>query len=166
VVPRNLGPVEFVVAPLVDGHPDPALLLRLSELVDAGGVRILDVVTATRDQAGTTSWSDVDDAEFALAGVELALPGLVSEQDIREVLARVVPGGWAIILVERTWDSPRGPYRTPGATVISVAHIPAAIAEAVIEDLAVDDDSGLGRDQAGDPNDEPDDGRNGEGRGD
>jgi hypothetical protein len=132
---RHLGPVEFVAAPLIEGHPDPALLRRLSDLVDAGGLRVLDVVTAARTPAGTVSWSDVDAAEFALAGVELGLPGLVSEQDIHEVLARLAPGGWAIVLVERTWDFPRSPYRTPGATVVSVAHIPAAVAEAVIDDL-------------------------------
>lgn len=132
--PRPLGPVEFLAARLVEGHPDPDLLRRLSELVRAGGVRVLDFVVATRTGQGSVSWSDVDAEEFSLAGIDLAVPGLISEQDIREVLARLAPGGWAIILVEHTWSSPEREFRHPGATVLSVAHIPAAIAERALDE--------------------------------
>lgn len=140
VVPRNLGPMEFVVAPLVEDHPDPELLLRLAELVHAGGLRVMDVVVATRIPFGSMSWSDIDGDEFSLAGIDLAAPGLISEQDIQEVLGRVAPGGWAIVLIERTWDSPREHYRSPGATVISVAHVPADVAEAVLDDLGYEEE--------------------------
>jgi hypothetical protein len=132
--PRSLGPVEFLVARLVEGHPDPDLLRRLSELVRAGGVRVLDFVVATRTVHGTVSWSDIDAEEFSLAGIDLLVPGMITEQDIREVLTRVTSGGWAIIVVEHTWSSPERQFRHPGATVVSVAHIPAAIAEAALEE--------------------------------
>jgi hypothetical protein len=131
--------VEFLVARLVEGRPDPDLLRRLSELVRAGGVRVLDFVVATRTALGTVSWSDIDAEEFSLAGIDLIVPGMITEQDIREVLTRVASGGWAIIVVEHTWSSPERQFRHPGATVVSVAHIPAAIAQAALEEAMSDE---------------------------
>ncbi|HRO31490.1 DUF6325 family protein [Citricoccus sp.] len=131
--PGPLGPVEFLAARLVEARPDPDLLRRLSELVRAGGVRVLDFVVASRTAHGRVSWSDVDAEEFSLAGVDLLVPGMITEQDIREVLAMVTPGGWAIILVEHTWSSPERQFRHPGAMVVPVAHVPAAAAEAALE---------------------------------
>jgi Family of unknown function (DUF6325) len=147
--PRTLGPVEFLVARLVEGQPDPDLLRRLSELVRAGGVRVLDFVVATRTVQGAVSWSDVDAEEFSLAGIDLVIPGMISEQDIREVLARVASGGWAIIVVEHTWSSPERQFRHPGATVLSVAHIPAALAEAALAE-AMRDAEAMGDEEADD----------------
>jgi hypothetical protein len=131
--PGPLGPVEFLAARLVEARPDPDLLRRLSELVRAGGVRVLDFVVASRTAHGRVSWSDVDAEEFSLAGVDLLARGMITEQDIREVLALVTPGGWAIILVEHTWSSPERQFRHPGAMVVPVAHVPAAAAEAALE---------------------------------
>ncbi|MCY1158202.1 MAG: hypothetical protein MOP51_1225 [Citricoccus sp.] len=142
-----LGPVEFLAARLVEARPDPDLLRRLSELVRAGGVRVLDFVVATRTAHGLVSWSDIDAEEFSLAGVDLLVPGMITEQDIREVLARLAPGGWAIFVVEHTWSYPEHQFRHPGATVVSVAHIPAAVAEAALKE-AMSDEEGVSDEEA------------------
>jgi hypothetical protein len=146
-----LGPVEFLAARLVEARPDPDLLRRLSELVRAGGVRVLDFVVATRTAHGTVSWSDIDAEEFSLAGIDLVVPGMITEQDIREVLTRVPPGGWAIIVVEHTWSSPERQFRHPGATVVSVAHIPAAIAEAALAAALLEEEAKLDEESDGNP---------------
>jgi hypothetical protein len=146
-----LGPVEFLAARLVETRPDPDLLRRLSELVRAGGVRVLDFVIATRTVHGLVSWSDIDAEEFSLAGVDLLVPGLITEQDIREVLTRVAPGGWAIIVVEHTWSFPERQFRHPGATVVSVAYIPAAIAEAALTEAMLDEEAIFDEEADGNP---------------
>ncbi len=93
----------------------------------------MDFAIATLTETQSMSWSDVDEDEFALAGITLKLPGLIAEQDFQYVLDKVGVGGWAVVLVEHTWSFPKSQYQRAGATLIPITTIPNEIAEAVLE---------------------------------
>lgn len=127
-----LGDVEILVVRLGSDHPSPATLESLLGLVEAGALQILDVVVARRRTNDGFDLTEVDHAQFALAGLALRVPGLLGSDDVRH-LARSAPlHVWvALVLVELSWATRirRDLLGTPDM-LTDVRPIPAAVANA------------------------------------
>ncbi|WP_448256543.1 DUF6325 family protein [Microbacterium aurum] len=131
------GPVEFTLVALDEDQPSAAVLAALSEVLDAGIVRVLDFVVIAKAEDGTITITEVD-GDFALG-----MPGLAGDEDVADVAALIEPGTsaalvafellWAKNLAEKLHDS--------GAEVLSVERIPAPVVNALID--AVDDETDL-----------------------
>ncbi|UYO97643.1 DUF6325 family protein [Microbacterium sp. M28] len=58
----EFGPVEFVLAGFIGEEPDPVVIEAIAQLVDAGTVRLIDLLHVSRDLDGVVRWVEVDDA--------------------------------------------------------------------------------------------------------
>ncbi|WP_431073298.1 DUF6325 family protein [Microbacterium phyllosphaerae] len=133
-VTRALGDVEFFVVRLDSDHLRPSVLEALLRQVEAGTVRVLDVLLIRRPTPHEFGLIEVDSDEFALAGLELHARGLVAEDDVRH-FAAVLPVATSalLILVEPTWAEQFSAELTfNGDTVLATQFIPAAVANAVL----------------------------------
>jgi len=131
---RTLGDVEFVVVHLDSGHLGPMVLEALLLQVESGAVRLLDLVIVHHVASDEYHLTEVDIDEFALAGLRMHTPGLVSEDDVRHFAAGLPLGAAAaLILVEPTWSErfSRDVGRR-GARVLARQPIPAAVANTVL----------------------------------
>lgn len=129
---RALGDLEILVVRLSSDHPSPATLEALLRLVEAGALQILDVVVARRRTTNGFDLTEVDAAQFALAGLPLRVPGLLGSDDVRHVTRSVPLQTWvALVLVEIVWVPRlrRDLLGTPD-TLTEVRRIPAAVANA------------------------------------
>ncbi|MFZ0323771.1 MAG: DUF6325 family protein [Actinomycetes bacterium] len=127
----EVGPVDYLVVEFPGNKMTGEALPMLVDLVDAGIIRILDLVFVRRDLDGTLTVLEI--ADFDGDGVEdLAIfqgasSGLLDEDDINESGAVIEPGSSAGILVfENRWAAPFvGALRRSGAEVVASGRIPA-----------------------------------------
>jgi hypothetical protein len=133
-VTRTLGDVEFFVVRLGSDHLRPSVLEALLRQVEAGTVRVLDVLLIRRPTPREFGLSEVDADEFTLAGLELHARGIVSEDDVRHFAAGLpVASSALLILVEPTWAAQFCAELTfNGDTILATQFIPAAVANAVL----------------------------------
>lgn len=131
---RTLGDVEFVVVHLDNGHLSPTVLEALLHQVEAGAVRLLDLLVIERLTREEYRLTEVDRDEFTLAGLALHTPGLVGDEDVRHFASELPAGAAAaLILVEPTWGErfSRDIGRR-GARVLTRQPIPAAVANSLL----------------------------------
>src|SRR5262245_57786515 len=104
----GLGPISYLIVEFpgnkMTGEGFPALL----ELVDAGLIRILDLVFVTRDTDGSMRMlelSDIDgDGSLDLAVFAGASSGLIDQTDLDDAAGAIEPGSSAgILLFENRW---------------------------------------------------------------
>ena len=107
------GPVDYLVVEFPGNQMKGEALARLVDLVDAGTIRILDLVFVRRDLDGSTTTveiADLDgDGELDLAVFEGASSGLIDADDVGAAAAVIDPGSSAGSWSTRT----PGPHRSP-----------------------------------------------------
>jgi hypothetical protein len=137
---RAFGDVEIVVVHLDDGLLGSAVLDVLLRQVEAGRVRLLDMVLVHRSADGRHRLAEVDRHELALTGLELSAPG-VGDDDARHFAARMPAGSsLALILVEPTGiEGFVRDLRRRGSRVVTTEAVPAVIANAVWRSAAESD---------------------------
>lgn len=130
-----LGDIEFVVVQLDDDHLSPSILVALLRQVEGGTLRLLDFLIAHRVSSHEYRLIEVDADDFALAGLGLHTPGLVSEDDVRHFLPGLPVGALAaLILVEPTWSRQLTRDLSPfGDRVLATQSIPAVVANTVLD---------------------------------
>ena len=102
------GPVEILLIEFDGETPGPGVVDAITELIDAGTVRLLDLLFVSRAADGTVSaleWELVRD-EYGFGEVELELEavGLAGEEDVAELAEMIDPGtSAALLVVELTW---------------------------------------------------------------
>ncbi len=104
------GPVE-ILAGEFDGDPPPELARALATAIDAGTIRLIDVLFATRAADGRISSVEVSElgAEAAASWHELEgeVLGLVNDDDLQAIAHTLTPGRTAAVLVvEQLWLRP------------------------------------------------------------
>jgi hypothetical protein len=126
------GPIDFL---LLEAHPDEItgdVARALLDLVEAGIVRIYDLLAIRKDEDGTFSGFDVTDLSadgvgdfVAFAG---ARSGLIGDDDLAEAANAIEPGTIGVLIVyENTWAIPFvAAARRAGAQVVASARIPAS----------------------------------------
>ena len=108
----ELGSVDFLVVEFPAGQANftGEMAAELSSLVDAGVIRMLDLLIITKDVDGTIDAFEVDDFEGLdeLRVLETELAVLLAEDDVADLAAAMEPGSVAGVLV---WEN-RGRHRS------------------------------------------------------
>jgi uncharacterized protein DUF6325 len=137
----ELGPVDFVIVEFPAGESNftGEMAEELLRLVDAGTIRIIDVLILTKDENGDIDAIELEDLDDLgeLARIEADLAEFLAEEDIVNLAAAMDPGSVAGVLVyENLWAAPFGAAaRRAGGQLIANGRIPI---QAIIASLEAD----------------------------
>jgi Family of unknown function (DUF6325) len=104
----DIGPVEYIVIGFAENRFTGEIAPALSEMVEAGLIRVIDLAVVSKDADGTVTILEAQEltpeATAALVKLEGAVRGLLSEADLQELADDLVPGSTAAaLLVEHIW---------------------------------------------------------------
>ena len=126
----ELGPVDYLVVEFPPGasHFTGEMATELAKLVDAGTVRLLDLLIVTKDENGEIEGMEIEDLDQLdeLRRAETQLADLLAAEDIVNLAAAMKPGTVAGVLVwENTWAAPfASAARRSGGQLIANGRIP------------------------------------------
>jgi hypothetical protein len=135
----ELGPVDYLVVEFPAGRQNftGEMVTELASLVDAGTIRVLDLLILTKDDDGTIDAFEVEDFEGLdeLRTLETALAELLAAEDVEHLAAAMEPGSVAGVLVwENRWAAPfASAARRSGGQLIADGRIPIQAILASIE---------------------------------
>ena len=139
---NDLGPVDYVIVEFPAGASNftGEMAAELVALVDAGTIRVIDILILTKDEDGTVDAMELSDvAELGpLAGIEAELAELLAEDDIVHLAAAMDPGSVAGVLIwENLWAAPfASAARRSGGQLIADGRIPI---QAIIASIEADE---------------------------
>jgi hypothetical protein len=138
----GLGPVDYLVVEFPAGarNFNGEMLDELLALVDAGTIRLIDMLILTKDAEGNVDameLSDLDDLGPLLT-IEAELAELLAEDDVMHLAAAMDPGSVAGVLIwENLWAAPfASAARRAGGQLIADGRIPI---QAIIAAIEADD---------------------------
>ena len=138
----ELGPVDYVVVEFPAGQStfDGTMATELLNLVEAGTIRLIDVLILTKGEDGSvdaTELADLDDL-VPLQVLETELAELLAEDDVIHLAAAMDPGSTAGVLIwENLWAAPfAAAARHAGGQLIADGRIPI---QAIIASIEADD---------------------------
>jgi uncharacterized protein DUF6325 len=126
----ELGPVDFLVVefPAGTSHFSGEMAEELASLVDAGTIRVLDVLILAKDADGSVEALELDDLDQVdeLRAIETELATILAEEDVEHLAAAMEPGSVAGVLVwENRWAAPfASAARRSGGQLIASGRIP------------------------------------------
>ena len=135
----ELGPVDYMVVEFPAGHSNftGEMANELLALVDAGTIRVIDILILTKDQDGSIDAMELSDIEELgpLQQVEAQLAELLAEDDVAHLAAAMEPGSTAGVLIwENLWAAPfASAARRSGGQLIAHGRIPIQAIIASIE---------------------------------
>src|SRR3954467_11829243 len=135
----ELGPVDYVVVEFPAGASNftGEMAKELLALVDAGTIRVVDILILTKDQDGTVEAMELSDIEELgeLARLESELAELLAADDVINLAAAMDPGSTAgVIIWENLWAAPfASAARRSGGQLIANGRIPIQAIIASIE---------------------------------
>ncbi len=105
------GPVDFLIVEFPAGESNftGEIAEEIVRLVDAGTIRVIDMIVITKDADGNLDAVEISDAEDLgpLTAIEAGLAGLLAEEDVAYLAAAMEPGSVAGVLVyENLWAAP------------------------------------------------------------
>ena len=140
----ELGSVDFLVVEFPAGQANFSgeMAAELLSLVDAGVIRILDLLIITKDVDGTVDAFEADDFEGLdeLRVLETELAVLLAEDDVADLAAAMEPGSVAGVLVwENRWAAPfASAARRAGGQLVANGRIPI---QAILASMEADEAS-------------------------
>jgi len=135
----ELGPVDYVVIEFPAGaqHFSGEVAGELAKLVEAGTIRVLDVLVLAKDADGSVEAMELDDLDEMdeLRVVEAQLAEILAEEDVLHLAAAMEPGSVAgVVIWENTWAAPFGSAaRRAGGQLIASGRIPIQAIAAALE---------------------------------
>jgi hypothetical protein len=141
----ELGPVDYVIVEFPKGQANftGEMAEELIKLVEAGTIRVVDILILVKDDDGTIEameLSDLDDLG-PLEVLEAEMAELLAEEDVVNLAAAMDPGSTAGVLIyENVWAAPfASAARRSGGQLIANGRIPIqAIAAAIAADEALE----------------------------
>ena len=140
----ELGPVDYVVVEFPAGASNftGEMVEELLALVDAGTIRVIDVLILTKSDDGTVDAMELSDVEDLgdLQALEAQLAELLAADDVEHLAAAMDPGSTAGVLIyENLWAAPfASAARRSGGQLIANGRIPIqAIIASIEADAAV-----------------------------
>jgi hypothetical protein len=139
---EELGPVDFLIVEFPAGQANftGEMAAELSSLVEAGTIRILDVLIITKDADGAIDAFEADDFDGLdqLRVLETELAVLLAEDDVADLAAAMEPGSVAGVLVwENRWAAPfASAARRAGGQLVANGRIPI---QAIIASIQADE---------------------------
>jgi len=138
----QLGPVDFIIVEFPAGERNftGEAADELIALVEAGSIRVIDLLFLVKDQDGNIEameLSDLDDLG-PFQALEAELAEFLAEDDVAHLAAAMDPGSVAGVLVyENLWAAPfASAVRRAGGQLIANGRIPA---QAIIAALEADE---------------------------
>jgi hypothetical protein len=135
----EFGPVEMILAAFEGDSPDPEVLDAIAELMEAGTVRLIDLLQVSRDEQGGVHYMEIDEAGIEFGEMELAGSGLTSSEDVEALGAGMPLGTSAVLLVvELLWAKHLASrLAASGGFVVDSIRIPAPVVNAVVAEARV-----------------------------
>ena len=138
----ELGPVDYLVVEFPAGESNftGEMVKELLALVDAGTIRVIDVVILTKDADGSVDAMELSDVDELgpLQALEADLAELLAAEDVAHLAAAMEPGSTAGVLIwENLWAAPfASAARRSGGQLIADGRIPI---QAIIASIEADD---------------------------
>ena len=135
----ELGPVDYLVVEFPAGESNftGEMVKELLALVDAGTIRVIDVVILTKDADGSVDAMELSDVDELgpLQALETELAELLAAEDVAHLAAAMDPGSTAGVLIwENLWAAPfAAAARRSGGQLIANGRIPIQAIIASIE---------------------------------
>jgi len=138
----SLGPVDYIVVEFPAGASNftGEMADELIALVEAGTIRVIDVLILTKNEDGTVDAMELSEIEQLgpLQAVEAQLAELLAEEDVAHLAAAMDPGSTAGVLIwENLWAAPfASAARRSGGQLIANGRIPI---QAIIASIEADE---------------------------
>ena len=138
----ELGPVYYLVVEFPAGASNftGEMAKELIALVDAGTIRVIDVLVLTKNEDGTVDAMELSDIEELgeLQALEADLAELLAADDVINLAAAMDPGSTAGVLIwENLWAAPfASAARHSGGQLIATGRIPI---QAIIASIEADE---------------------------
>ena len=138
----ELGPVDYVIIEFPAGKSNftGEMAKELLALVDAGTIRVIDIVILTKSEDGSVDAIELSDVgELGeLQAIEAQLAELLAADDIEHLAAAMDPGSTAGVLIwENLWAAPfAAAARRSGGQLIADGRIPI---QAIIASIEADE---------------------------
>jgi hypothetical protein len=138
----ELGPVDYIVVEFPAGKSSftGEMAKELLALVDAGTIRLIDVLILLKDEDGTVEAIELSDIEELgeLQALEAELAELLAADDVAHLAAAMDPGSTAGVLIyENLWAAPfASAARRSGGQLIANGRIPI---QAIIASIEADE---------------------------
>src|SRR6476659_1835321 len=139
----DLGPVDYLVVEFPAGASNftGEMAAELVALVDAGTIRLIDVLILTKDEDGSVEATELENIEELgeLQAVEAQLAELLAEDDVVHLAAAMEPGSTAGVLIwENLWAAKfASAARRSGGQLIANGRIPM---QAIIASIEADEE--------------------------
>ena len=140
----QLGPVDYLVVEFPAGASNftGEMAKELLALIDAGTIRVIDILILTKNEDGSVDAMELSDIEDLgpLQAVEAELAELLAADDVDHLAAAMEPGSTAGVLVwENLWAAPfASAARRSGGQLIANGRIPI---QAIIASIEADEAS-------------------------
>ena len=140
----ELGPVDYVIIEFPAGASNftGEMAKELLALVDAGTIRVIDILILTKNEDGSVDAMELSDIEELgeLEQIETELAELLAEEDVIHLAAAMDPGSTAGVLIwENLWAAPfASAARRSGGQLIANGRIPI---QAIIASIEADEAS-------------------------
>lgn len=139
----TIGPVEYVIVGFPGSHFRGEIVPTLAELIEAGTIRVLDVVFVKKDIHGDIcmfEYDALDDlAGTGFAELEGAVSGVLSDQDVIMAAEVLEPDtSAALIVFEHLWATRAAEaVRRAGGQVIPGERIPPEVIRSSLGEVAL-----------------------------
>ena len=140
----ELGPVDYLVVEFPAGASSftGEMAAELVKLVEAGTIRLVDVLILTKNEDGTVDAAELSDLPElgVLETIEAQLAELLAGEDVEKLAAAMDPGSVAGVLIyENLWAAPfASAARRAGGQLIADGRIPI---QAIIASIEADEDN-------------------------
>jgi Family of unknown function (DUF6325) len=135
-----IGPVEYMIVGFPGNRFRGEIAPELAKLVNAGTIRILDLVFILKDADGSVATFEFDqlDELAAFAAVDGEVGGLISKEDIEHAAALLEPNcSEALLVWEDVWATPFvDAVRRADGVLLEGARIPRELIETAFSELA------------------------------
>ena len=132
--------LEYIIIGFPENNFSGEIAPGLATLVDAGLIRIVDLVFVAKGDDGSTIALEVDEHDHlsAFAAIEGDVGGVIGPEDIEHAAASIADGSSVLLIVwEDLWAIPFGDaVRRAGGVFIEGGRIPTDIADQVESVLA------------------------------
>jgi Family of unknown function (DUF6325) len=138
----ELGPVDYLVVEFPAGKSNftGEMAEELVALVEAGTIRVIDVLILVKDEDGSIEAIELSDIEQLgeLQALEAQLAELLAADDVAHLAAAMDPGSTAGVLIyENLWAAPfASAARRAGGQLIANGRIPI---QAIIASIEADE---------------------------
>ncbi len=138
-----MGPVDYVVVGFEGGDFDGSILEALSDAVESGAIRVIDLVFVMKDKKGDTLFGEIADQDddlkelAELLGVDQKL-SLFSEKDLEKIASEMANDTSAgLLVIEHLWAKDlKKALADRDALIIDQGRIQPELVEAAIEELS------------------------------